>query len=285
MVTNPDFDILERITPLEFGPQQCDFFARHHKGSGQWFLRSKEFQRWMEEPKHTLLCPGAPGVGKTILTSIIVDHMFSRLKDDENIGVAYIYCDHERKNQQRTKDLLASLLKQLSRHRPRLPESVRLLYTGRSGEPPSALELWRALSSVASLFKRVFIVIDGMDEFEGGNYSRTTFLERLASLQDEQSTNLLVTARNVSEFSGVFDSNASTAALPISASQEDVSSYLDSRLNRFPEFVRQNNTLWTKIKVAIVRSAESRCVPFPPPLKGRPNILSDISSLSYMSTC
>lgn len=75
-----------------------------------------------------LFCPGIPGAGKTILTSIVVDHLYTKFQKDTDIGIAYLYCNFRRQDEQKAKELLASLLKQLAQGLPSLPESVKSLY-------------------------------------------------------------------------------------------------------------------------------------------------------------
>jgi hypothetical protein len=83
---------------------------------------------WLETDKQTLFCPGIPGAGKTIITAIVIDDLKTRLQNDPSIGVAYIYCNFRRRDEQRAEDLLASLLKQLAQDQSVLPDSVRDLY-------------------------------------------------------------------------------------------------------------------------------------------------------------
>lgn len=39
-------------------------------------------------------CPGDPGAGKTVVTFIVVDHLVKTLVND-NVRVAYVYCDYK----------------------------------------------------------------------------------------------------------------------------------------------------------------------------------------------
>jgi hypothetical protein len=41
----------------------------------EWLLDSDEFQTCLDTDKQTLFCPGIPGAGKTILSSIVVDYL------------------------------------------------------------------------------------------------------------------------------------------------------------------------------------------------------------------
>ncbi len=89
--------------------------------------------------KQTLFCPGIPGAGKTILTSIVVDDLHTRFQNNERIGIAYLYCNFRRQEEQRAGDLLASLLKQLAQGQSSMPESVRSLLQGAQREADTAV--------------------------------------------------------------------------------------------------------------------------------------------------
>lgn len=107
--------ILDWLTPIEYGPQQSDFFNRREPGTGQWLLDCVEYQTWLNSNKHTLFCPGIPGSGKTILTAMVVNDLISRFRNDPTIGIAYIYFNFRHKDEQKIENLMASLLKQLTR--------------------------------------------------------------------------------------------------------------------------------------------------------------------------
>jgi hypothetical protein len=86
--------ILHWITPIDYAPQQSDFISRRQAGTGQWLLDSAEFMAWLQTGKQILFCPGIPGSGKTILTSIVVDELITRFETSGNIGIAYLYCNY-----------------------------------------------------------------------------------------------------------------------------------------------------------------------------------------------
>jgi hypothetical protein len=52
-------DILTRLSSLDFHEKQRDIFAKHHQGTGQWLLKTDEFQRWFKSEQPSILwCPG-----------------------------------------------------------------------------------------------------------------------------------------------------------------------------------------------------------------------------------
>jgi hypothetical protein len=90
--------ILNWLTPIDYAVQHADFINRQQAGTGQWLLDSAEFKAWVDSEKQTLFCPGIPGAGKTILTSIVVDNLSTHFEEDESVGITYIYCNFRRHN-------------------------------------------------------------------------------------------------------------------------------------------------------------------------------------------
>jgi hypothetical protein len=88
--------LLYWLTPVDYGPQQSDYISRRQAGTGQWLLDSAEFQTWVKTKKQTLFCPGILGAGKTIITSIVIDHLWTEFQNDTKIGIAYLYYNYGR---------------------------------------------------------------------------------------------------------------------------------------------------------------------------------------------
>lgn len=245
--------ILDWITPIDYAPQQKDFISRRQAGTGQWLLDSAEFKMWLDTDKQTLFCPGIPGAGKTILTSIVIDDLATRFADDPTICIVYIYCNFRRQDEQKAEDLLASLLKQLAQGRPSLPNSVKYLYDSHKDKRTRPLfdEISRALQLVAAMYSRVFIIIDAIDECQANNGCRSRFLTEIFYLQTIVGVNLFTTSRFIPEIREKFKECIS---LEIRASEEDVRKYLDGHMFRLPGFIIRSPELQEEIKIKIVQS-------------------------------
>ena len=63
--------VLEWLSPLEPSVRHQDVRTNRVEGVGEWLLQSDEFINWHEGKdrfdRSTLVCSGAPGVGKTYL--------------------------------------------------------------------------------------------------------------------------------------------------------------------------------------------------------------------------
>ncbi|KAI9773868.1 MAG: hypothetical protein M1840_006094 [Geoglossum simile] len=244
--------ILDWITPIDYAPQQSDAINRRQAGTGQWLLDSPEFQRWLQTEKQTLFCPGIPGAGKTILTSIVVDELTTRFHNDESIGVAYIYCNFQRQDEQKAEHLIAGLLKQLAQGRHSMPDIVKSLHD-KYKDKRSHDKLSKTLQSVAALYSRVFIVVDAIDECQVTGGSRARFLSDIFELQAKCGVNVFATSRFIPEITDKFKDSTS---LEIRASKQDVWRYVDGHLSHLPSFVERRPDLQEEIKTQIVKAVD-----------------------------
>ena len=228
---NEDLEILNWLTPIDYGPQQSDFIQRRQEGTGAWLLRTNEFNTWLNQRNKTLFCSGIPGAGKTILTSIVVDHLCSKYRTDFSVGIVYLYCNFRQQQQQKPEDLLLSLLKQLVQRRAPVPESVKTLYEchNRERTRPSFNKILEALKSVAAQYSRALIIVDALDECGISDLKR--FLSAIFNLQDKTRASLFATSRINDNIAELFKGALS---LQIRARDDDVESYLDGQISLLP---------------------------------------------------
>jgi hypothetical protein len=251
--------ILDWLTPIDYAPRQSDFIGRRQAGTGRWLLDSTEFQSWLKNDKQTLFCPGIPGAGKTIITSIVVDELTTHFQVDRNIGVAYLYCNFRRQDEQKIDDLLTSLLKQLAEGQLSLLGPVKDLYDRHKTKRtrPSLREILDALQAVTALYSKVFIVVDAFDECQVSDNCRTKFLSEIFSLQTKCVLNFFATSRFVPDIAEKF--NESTQ-LEIRASDQDIQRYLDGHMSQLPGYVFRSSDLQHEIKAGILKAVDGMYV-------------------------
>jgi Cdc6-like AAA superfamily ATPase len=235
--------ILDWLTPIDYASQQTDLISRRQEGTGQWLLESNEFQQWLGKSKQTLFCPGMPGAGKTMIASIAVDHLCTRLLNDDSVGVAYLYCNFNRREEQKPTDLLLSLLKQLLQERTSAPEGAKSLYERheRKRTRPSFDEISKVLHSIITEYSRVFIIIDALDEY-----------------QAKTGLSLFATSRFIPEITKAFEGSIK---LEVRASDEDVQRYLDGHMSELPLCVSRSPSLQEQIKTGIIKTVDGMYVP------------------------
>ena len=247
--------IVDWLTPIDYAPQQNDFMSRRQEGTGKWLLDSDEFQEWVDQKQHTLFCPGIPGAGKTMITSIVVDSLCSQFENDGSIGIAYLYCNFRQQQDQRPVDLLASLLGQLVQRQPSVPTSMKSLYEHCQVKRmrPSFDEISEVFQSILTSYSRTFIVIDALDEcgtFDGG--CRKLLCE-IFNLQAKTRTSLFATSRFIP---GITEQFRGSLSLEIRANDGDVRRYLDGHMSQLRPFVSRKPDLQEEIKTEIIKAVD-----------------------------
>lgn len=257
--TDEDRKILGWLTPFNHVNQHNDFFRRRLLGTGQWLLESAEFQEWLKTDKQTLFCPGIPGAGKTTITAIVIDYLQSKFRNDQSTGIAYIYCDFRRQDEQSAIQLLSSLVKQLAQGLASFPATVKKLYEHlKNSRRPTMEEISAVLHSVAANYAKVFIVVDALDECQSGGV-RTRLLREAFNLQTKTDTNIFATSRNNPEINKRFEGGIT---LKVRATDEDVERYLEDKVLALPPFVSNNPELCREIKTKIVERVDGMYVPY-----------------------
>jgi ankyrin repeat protein len=223
-------------------------------------LDSGQFRNWVDQSNQTLFCPGIPGAGKTMSASIAVDELYAEFQNDASVGIAYIYCNFRRQQEQRPVDLIASLLKQLIQGLPSVPQAIQRLYEHYQHKRtrPSLDEISQALQSVVANYSKTFIVIDALDECQVSDGGRKRFLAELFNLQAKTATNLFVTSRFIPEIEKEFDGKS--MPLEIRASDHDLHKYLDGHMLKLPSFVSRSAELQKEAKSAIIEAVDGMYV-------------------------
>ena len=242
--------ILEWLSPLEFPAQQSDYIQRRQEGTGDWLLQSDGFIKWLGRSGATLVCTGIPGAGKTILASVVIDHLWTNFLN-EDTGVACIYCNYKAQFEQTPLDLIASLLKQFLQELGTTPKELRTLYRRHLKKRTKAVlkEIVDVLPIVLSRFLRVFMVIDALDECS----DLSILLDQVRELQSLHTVNLMVTSRHVPN---IMDRFPNAIHLEICAPRADVQTYVASQIPRLASCVTGNRTLQEHITNGIVEAAD-----------------------------
>ncbi|KAF3284216.1 hypothetical protein TWF970_011436 [Orbilia oligospora] len=224
-----DLEILNWLTDIDYGPQQSDYRSRRQAGTGQWLLNSPEFQEWVVGDKQSLFCPGIPGAGKTIIASIVVDYLVSKVGNTK-VGLAYIYYDMRQTKLQNANHILASLLKQLAETQSSLFPGIKDLYTHHHPRHtrPSFDELSKVLRSIMNTYSKVFLVIDALDESRTSDGFQRLILTEIFYLRNQHNANIFITSRNIPEITEMFKEGKS---LEIRARDVDIEKYIKGRIS------------------------------------------------------
>ncbi|KAI9757033.1 MAG: hypothetical protein M4579_003602 [Chaenotheca gracillima] len=241
--------ILSWLSPLDFSSQQNDFISRRQIGTGQWLLESDEFKSWRKGDQETLHCHGIPGAGKTMLASIVVDYLQSTIQSEES-AVLYVFCSYQNRDEQSSKNMLSSLLRQAIQQSRNVPNNIEKLYG--NGRQPSHEDIFDGLCSTVSSRYRVSIIVDALDECQP--LHRNTLLSTFRRLQTKKSfVNLMATSRSVPEIASQLQH---ASQIEIKASDQDVRAYLNGQMSQLAKCVQTKDDLQEQIIAQIIKAAD-----------------------------
>ncbi|KAI6753602.1 hypothetical protein HG531_005771 [Fusarium graminearum] len=249
-------EILEWLTPIDYSSVHNDTIKTRQPGTCQWFLDSEKYQAWLEASKQTMLCQGIPGAGKTILTSVVVHDIIQRFHENSNVGIAYIYCNYRKQDDQTIDKISASLVKQLAERQAAFPKVIQDLHNLHKPRKtrPLAEELSETLRLLVETHDRVFILLDALDECLTSGGSRSELFKLLIWLKENPRVNLFMTSRYVSDVEEELQSDI--IKMEIRASKEDVGNYLDSRLACLSDLVKKNKDLRDEIRTKVIEAVD-----------------------------
>ncbi|KAJ9317024.1 hypothetical protein DTO271D3_2763 [Paecilomyces variotii] len=143
-------------------------YSKRYPDTGRWLLEEKCFTDWLDDDDDTPLfwCHGQAGIGKSVLSSIVVDHLSkSTLTDQYALGFWYCKWDDTSMETMACR-IIGMFIKQLCRKMFTIPSEIlefrrRLNKEGRTLLFKDYTELFLLC---ARYFKRVFLTIDALDE-------------------------------------------------------------------------------------------------------------------------
>ncbi|KAJ7318054.1 ankyrin repeat-containing domain protein [Mycena albidolilacea] len=220
--------IISWLSPINFFLRHADISQLREKGTGGWLLADPVFKKWKSGSGSTLWCHGIPGAGKTVLVSMVVDHLSAAFRNNKDIGISCIYLNHKEVDIQTPSRLLAGLWRQLVYDRD-ISSIAENLYKQhwQKGTAPSLEEVVNVLSSSIKEFSQVFIIVDAMDEYPEDQ--RLILLKHLTEQMGlSLSVNLMVTSRPHVP-AGPTLPNVET--LEIGAMAEDIQKFVNARID------------------------------------------------------
>ncbi|KAF2800714.1 hypothetical protein K505DRAFT_228011, partial [Melanomma pulvis-pyrius CBS 109.77] len=243
------------LSTWNFWSRQQDVLAQRVGDTCEWFLATPEFEHWKSGDSCFLHCYGPPGVGKTVLTSVIVDHLHTTLPPDCR-SIAF-FCDHADTTKDKYITLLGALLQQLIKDGCLSWVDVKDLYEQHQhGTKPQAAELMALLRSELKSARKVYVVLDALDEWSTDPDGLSLLLSDFKSLGPNIS--ILVTSRPATYIPSLFIDDT---RLELSPPKADLKSYLRSRIVKESErgersFLKHDRQLQEKVEMTVLDRCE-----------------------------
>ncbi|KAK5689256.1 hypothetical protein LTR17_026392 [Elasticomyces elasticus] len=141
---------------------------QRHDGTGIWFLQSDAFTHWKDSQNSFLWLNGIPGCGKTVLSTVVIEHLGTLRNQNDSLFVAVIYFYFDFSDEtKRTVDSMACLLISQcscqSRSAQRQLDQQFNSYV-QGNKQPATEALLATLLSILEHMGQVRIVLDALDE-------------------------------------------------------------------------------------------------------------------------
>ncbi|KAJ6505892.1 ankyrin repeat-containing domain protein [Mycena vitilis] len=229
-------ELREWFQAIDMKEKQHTTYALRHDDTGKWVLEDMRFAKWKEEPG-CLWIRGNSGTGKSVLSSITIDHLvhyqprqIANMQAAPTLGIAYFYFDFRDEKKQLVINMLRSIIMQLSEQSPE-PYSVldEQFKSCRGGSifPPYG-DLLVMLNMILGQFTGTYIVLDALDECS----EHDDLVQFISTLRGwGKPVHLLVASqpRTIFVESAVFD-EASVVLLEPATTHADIFQFVNSKL-------------------------------------------------------
>ena len=163
--------------------------------TGDWFLETNDYLRWLSKPGFPLWLYGIPGCGKTILSSTIIQETIVHSQSQIQSVVLYFYFDFNDIEKQQHEKMVRSLIIQLSSQCVNTSRILESLYSSctNGARQPDYDSLLSTLHQMMGCLKETYLILDALDEC-GERQGLLKTVEELASWKDAN-VHLLMTSR------------------------------------------------------------------------------------------
>ncbi|GAB7363547.1 hypothetical protein MBLNU230_g3814t1 [Neophaeotheca triangularis] len=244
-------DMLVWFCDQDYSQQLNDIHRRKQEGTGLWFLEAPSYEAWSRGDVTTLVSPGPPGAGKTVMAATVI-HELLQVPKSSSVAVIYLFFTYKTKHEQTTDHLLGALIRQMLCFRVDVPASIKQLFQHHLGtRRPLREELKQAFSALLRAFRKVHIVLDALDECQAD--VREEILDVIREQQAGGSLHLLVTTRPVPN---ILEKFTKCPKLRVQAPDPDVARYLEANMKDLPQSVQKEQSLRELIIKTIIPAVE-----------------------------
>ena len=235
-------------------------------GTCEWILTQHQYTSWLVEGSPQLLwLSGAPGIGKTMISSFLVDELTPIAERSRQMTLAYYFCDDKYQERRTAITILRGLLLQILRQRPVLFKHIQTSFDmSGNGLFTNFHALWRIFIAIVHdpEVGKLYCLVDALDECERD--SRELFLVEFTKLYCSQKSKsplvkFIITSRRENDIV----ESLSAVSPPIWHIQvdsgkvnDDVSKFIDTRVNELSTRKGYSAELQNEIKSALKNKAE-----------------------------
>ncbi|KAI5785355.1 hypothetical protein FPQ18DRAFT_264884, partial [Pyronema domesticum] len=239
--------IVSWLSPLEPHKRHQDIRQKRLEGTGNWFLLQPAFQQWSDSESgdgnigSVLSCSGIPGARKSVICSLVFDHLDTTFSLEERACVVCLYCDYRDDKNQTPVNMIGVLLKQVIatlNESGLLPkDTISALRKHLNKQKSVDLgEACRLLGETVKQLRKFYVCFDVLDECN--EKDRGAFIQSLAKVSTECSRRSLIrkffTGRPHIDWNNIMKRNPELGSLGhihLDAQPEDIRIYVSHEID------------------------------------------------------
>jgi len=227
------------------------------EGTCEWLLLHEAYTAWLvEDSPRMLQLVGAPGIGKTMISSYLIDELGKRAQFTSGMMLAYYFCDNKDDKRNTAITIIRGLLLQLLRQRPLLFKHIQEDYDQMRDRAFDNFDaLWRILLKILAdpNAGQIYLLIDALDECDKSTRGfRQAFLASLAELFSTHqgsgimNVKLLITCRPKSDILDELNDPRRLVRIDSGKINADLWKYIHTRINelstkkKYPSKLKQD---------------------------------------------
>lgn len=234
-------------------------------GTCEWILSQDRYTRWLVEDGPQLLwLTGGPGIGKTMISSFLVEELAHLAERSSQMTLAYYFCDDKIEDRRTATAILRGLLLQLLRQRPILFNHIQNHFDmSRDSLFTNFHALWGIFVHIVqdSEAGEVFCLIDALDECE--KESRQLFLTDFTKLFCSQQSHktgvkFIVTSRreiDIEESLSAVGPAVQNLQVDSERVNHDVHKFINVKVDELSKMKGYKSALKEKIRCALTEKA------------------------------
>ncbi|KAM0707280.1 hypothetical protein Q7P35_005518 [Cladosporium inversicolor] len=249
--------IVAWLTPSDPGTNHDVARRRHESQTGEWLLKSKQYQSWKTGAVSHLWINGKAGCGKTVLCSTAIEDIRAASEQDAATAFAFFYFSFSDERKQSDSDLLRSLVAQLGWREPGL-SMLRQAYGDAKRSVPGPDELEKIFLASTRSCSKVYLLVDALDECPEDHDTRQSLLARIERLtQDAPNLRVLATSRELDRIRKSMEAlSAEPLRVTTRAVDDDIQLYLAREISRDRSLCELSPEMRTLIESTIASQAD-----------------------------
>ena len=230
----------------------------------EWILRREEFSAWGTSENPQLFCiTGSPGIGKTMMSTFLVEELQKKVERAPGKALAYFFCDDKIQNRRTPMDIIRSLIWQILLQRNELFDNIKPDFDAQGSTIVESFStLWRIFEGMLRDERsgEVFILIDAFDECDGS--MRRGLLTHIRELFQSSPTarmgkfKFLITCRPETDILEELSDVGTRLLMNSTNVNSDLSMYISSEVDRLSKRKKYTPKLKEMVEDALNNESE-----------------------------